>query len=199
MINLLPPQLKEDYSYARQNLGMLRIVLSFGLGILGLVVISAAGFFYLQQSAKAYYKQAADLDTSLKNQKQEDVEKQVQDISSNLKLAVQVLSKEVLFSQLLVQLGTVTPSNVTLSNVTINEFGGALDITAQAANYKSATQLQVNLVDPNNKIFTKADIVSISCDAVNTQGSKYPCKVVIRALFAKDNPFLFINGKVAGS
>jgi Tfp pilus assembly protein PilN len=198
MINLLPPQLKEDYGYARRNSSLFHTLISFGLGVVGLAAIVAAGILYLQQSANFYTAQAAQVEASLSEQKQSAVEKEVQDISSSLKLAVQVLSQEVLFSQLLKQLAVVTPNKVSLSGVVINEFGGGIDVSADAADYASATQLQVNLTDPDNKIFEKADIVNITCSADTAEGSPYPCKVVVRALFAKDNPFLFINDKVTG-
>lgn len=196
MINLLPPQLKEDYGYARRSTSLLHIVTSFGLGIVGVTLIVVAGFLYLQQSASSYNAQAAEIEHNLKQQNQEQVEKEVQEVSNRLKLAVQVLSKEVLFSQLLRQLAIVTPSNVNLSSVTINEYGGGLDILAEALDYNSATQLQVNLIDPENKIFAKADIVTITCETGS--GKRLPCNVTIRALFTTDNPFLFINGKTVG-
>lgn len=198
MINLLPPQLKEDYGYARRNNSMLRIISAFGIGIVGLALIAVAGILYLQQSANAYASQAAEIEATLQAQKQEEVEKEVQDISNSLKLAVQVLSKEVLFSQLIKQLAVVTPSNVSLSGVNISEFGGGIDVSADAIDYNAATQLQVNLADPANKIFAQADIVSISCESGSSSPTKYPCKVVIRALFSADNPFLFINSPAGG-
>ncbi len=193
MINLLPPQLKEDYGYARRNNSLLRMIFAFGIGLAGLVVIAAAGVLYLHQSANSYNKQSEQIETSLREQKQTETEKQVQDISGSLKLAVQVLSREVLFSQLLKQLAVVTPNNVNLSGVNISEFGGGIDVSAQALDYEAATQLQVNLADPDNKIFAKADIVNIACSSDDTH--LYPCVVTVRALFAADNPFLFINDK----
>ncbi len=197
MINLLPPELKSDYRFARHNSALLRVVSSFGFGAIGLAIIVTAGIFYLHQSAKNYNAQSAQIGGSLNSHKQVEVEKQVQDISGSLKLAVEVLSKEVLFSELLKQLAVVTPSNVSLSSVNINEFGGGIDVSADAADYNAATQLQINLADPTNKIFTKADIVNITCesDVVNV---RYPCSVTVRALFSQDNPFLFINGKMGG-
>jgi hypothetical protein len=124
------------------------------------------------------------------------VKKQVTNISNNLKLMVTVLSKQVLFSEMLTQLGAITPSKVILTNLSISQTESAIDITAQAADYNAATQLHANLIDPNNKIFSKADIVSISCASDTTSdkaNSAYPCTVSIRALQAEDNPFLFIN------
>lgn len=194
MINLLPPTLKQDYQYARRNTTLVRWVIVFCVGLFGLGVISAGGVLYLRQAAGAYAAQAKVMEDSLKAQKQVETEKQVQDMSNSLKLAVQVLSQEVLFSQLLKQLAILTPSNATLSNIGITQLQGGIDITARTADYNAATQLQVNLEDPNNKIFSKADIVSISCGTPQP-GARYPCTVVIRALFAPNNPFLFINSK----
>ncbi len=194
MINLLPPQMKEDYGYARRNNSLLHMLFAFGVGLAGLVVIAAAGMLYLHQSAGSYNKQAEQIEAGLQEQKQAETEKQVQEISGSLKLAVQVLSKEVLFSQLLKQLAVVTPSNVNLSGVNISEFGGGIDVSAQALDYDAATQLQVNLADPENKIFAKADIVNIACASDNAT-QRYPCTVTVRALFSPDNPFLFINDK----
>lgn len=196
MINLLPPELKQEYTYARRNKSMLRWVILFGFGLVGLAFISAVGVVYLHQQTNTYNAQVAIGEQSLKDQKQGDIEKQVQDISNSLKLAVQVLSKEVLFSQLLKQLAVITPSNVSLSNLSISQAQSSVDITAKTTDYNAATQLQVNLTDPKNQIFAKADIVSINCLTTSGQNTKYPCTVVIRALFAKDNPFLFINNKV---
>lgn len=198
MINLLPPEIQQEYHYARRNTQLLRLVFMFGIGLAGLVLISAAGVWYLHQSANAYAKQADVTQLALNAQKQTETETTIKEMSNSLKLSVQVLSKEVLFSKLLTQLGTITPSNATLSNLSITELQGGVDITANTADYNAATQLQVNLADPDNKIFDKADIVSITC-AAPVNGSRYPCTVVIRALFAKNNPYLFISNSKAGS
>jgi hypothetical protein len=198
MINLLPAAVQQDYRYARRNSWLMHVVVMFGIGLIGIVAISAAGVWYLHQAAASYTAQATITQKALDTQRQTATEAKVQEMSNSLKLAVQVLSKEVLFSKLLQQLGASTPSNATLSNLSISGLQGGVDITANAANYSAATQLQVNLADPNNKIFDKADIVSITC-AAPVSGAKYPCTVVIRALFAKNNPYLFINNTKASS
>lgn len=198
MINLLPPDVKQSYHYARRNVRLVRWMTAIGFALVGLAGISIGGQWYLKQSVKQYTEQVSTAEATLKKQVQAKVEKQVQDISNNLKLAVQVLSKEVLFSELLKQLAVVTPTDAKLSNLAISKIQGAVDISASTTDYKAATQLQLNLADPANKIFSKADIVSISCSSAATSAdplqSKYPCTVLIRALFAPNNPFLFING-----
>ena len=198
MINFLPPDIKESYRYAHRNVNLLRWTIMFGIGFVGLVIISGAGLFYLQRQTVAYTTQIDGANAQLKKQNLGDVQRQVTEISNNLKLVVQVLSREVLFSKLLTRLGAVTPSNAVLTNLSIAQTTGGIDITAKTTDYGAATQLQVNLADPNNQIFSKADIVSISCNDADPT-SKYPCTVTLRALFSNTNPFLFINSGKSGS
>lgn len=197
MINLLPTELKEAYTYAQYNSKLMRWVISFAAAIGGLALISIAGLLYVYQTSHSYDNQVTELTQTLEKQKLKETEAKTKEISNDLKLAVKVLSKEVLFSQLLKQLASLTPSSVTLSDLTITETQGGLDIAAQATSYETATQFQINLSDKNNKLFSKADIVSITCGGEGSTESetRYPCDVNIRALFAKDNPFLFINNK----
>jgi hypothetical protein len=196
MINLLPPAIKSSYDYASRNVSALRWLIAFAIALLGLEAIGMTGFIYMQHLSTEYKTQITAKEEALKTQKLEETQKAAKDISNSLKLAVSVLGKEVLFSDLLKQLGAVTPTNARLSALNISETTGALDITAATTDYRAATQLQVNLADPANKIFSQADIVSISC---SSKTPTYPCTVTIRALFAKDNPFLFINAKGAQS
>lgn len=195
MINLLPPEVKQNYYYARRNGRLVSWAVTMSLAFVGLIALSVFGVLYLDQTARTYDQQVSSIESSLKMQKQAETEKKVTEISNNLKLAVQVLSKQVLYSQMLKQLAIIIPSNAALANLSINQGQGALDITANTADYTAATQLQVNLADPNNKIFSKADIVNISCPTgtAEAESKKYPCTVTVRALFNTKNPYLFIS------
>jgi Tfp pilus assembly protein PilN len=195
MINLLPPDIKDNYHYARRNSRLVRWVIFMSFGFVGLGLLSGIGMLYLNSTATSYNQQASALETSLSNQKQTETEKQVNDISNDLKLALQVLSKQVMYSKMLKQLATIIPSNAALSSLAINQGQNALDITANTADYTAATQLQVNLADPGNKIFSKADIINISCPTATSgsQPKRFPCTVTVRALFNTKNPFLFTS------
>ena len=202
MINLLPPEVKQDYRYARKNRHLLHWCAAFVVAIVGVAIIAGIGMVIMSNSVSDYKQKIATAQSQLASQNLSETEKQVKDISNNLKLMVTVLSKEILFSKLLARLGTLTPPNVNLTNLAISQTVSAIDITAQTKNYDAATQLQVNLADKNNQIFDKADIVNISCSSGTTASANttYPCTVTIRALFTKNNPFLFINsGAKAGS
>lgn len=197
MINLLPPETRSNLLYARKN-NQLRKRLSYLIfALIGALLIVFAGVFYLGQTTKSLEKETVKSKDSLQAQKIEDTQKTVEQISNNVKLTTQVLSREILFSKLLRQLGTVLPSNTSLQELQIDKLQGGITITALAKDINSATQVQLNLQDPQNKIFAKADIENILCD--NELAKTYPCTVQIRALFSQNNPFLFISPTQKGT
>jgi Tfp pilus assembly protein PilN len=198
MINLLPPETKQDILYARRNTKLLHWSVAMLTAMAGTMLVVGFGLLYLKQSTKNYNAQLEATTAQLKLQKLDETQKRVQDISSSLKLVIQVLGREVLFSKLLQQIGAAMPSGSVLTGLSINKVQGGIDLSAAATTYQTATQVQVNLRDPANKIFEKADIVTVQCSSAGGGGTseldaKYPCKVTVRALFATNNPFLFIN------
>ena len=193
MINLLPPSKKVDIVYARRNTKLLRWIAVLVAALAGIGLILVSGLFYINKSISTYSNEVAKAGEGLKSQKFEETQKRVEEISGSLKLVTQVLSREVLFSKLFKQIGSAIPPNASLTDLKIGKIEGAIDLTAAALDYNTATQVQVNLSDPANKIFDKADIVSITCNAKTSSDPRYPCIVAIRAQFAKNNPFLFIS------
>lgn len=197
MINLLPPDIKTSYAYGRRNVGLRKWVIIVLIALIGLGGLATYGLLTLKQSSLQYKNQVADAETKLDADQYEATQKRVKDASSSFKLVLQVLGQEVLFSQLLKQIATTIPSNAILTGLNISQVQGAIDITAAARDYSTASQVQVNLADPSNKVFSKADIISISCGGEDTSSdsdpSLYPCSVNVRALFASNNPYLFIN------
>ena len=172
MINLLPTEIKDSYRHARANVHLLRWLCAFVIALVGLGLIGTAGVVYLRHATGDYQQQVASQQASLKEQKLEATKAKAKDISSSIKLAVRVLGNEVPFSKLLQQLATVTPPNVRLSALSISQTNGSLNISAVSTTYAAGTQLQVNLADPANKIFDKADIISIGCS--DDSKSAYP-------------------------
>lgn len=199
MINLLPPDVKDSISYARRNTQLARWIGLIMISFAGVAVVVVFGLLYMNQSITDNRQQVADTQNQLKVQKLEETQKRVEDISGSLKLVVQVLSKQVLFSELLKQTGAVMPPNTVLVNLKINKLQGGIDIQAAGIDQATASQIQVNLQDPKSKIFSKADIVNITCNNTAVRSglaAKYPCVINIRAQFAPNNPFVFIQNGV---
>lgn len=195
MINLLPPELKLSYRYARRNRRLMSWSFALLVSTVGIAALAASGLLIMNRSVDTHKVDVAKVQARLTSQDLTGTQKEVTAISNNLNLMVSVLSNEVLFSKLLVQLGNITPPNVVLTNLTISQTADAIDVTARASGYTAAAQLQANLADPDNQIFSKADIVNISCSDTDSKGAAaaYPCTVTIKALFADNNPFLFIS------
>lgn len=190
MINLLPKSLKKDILYARRNSQLAKLCALLGIVIAGVMIIGLAGIFYMDQSTKNIQQQVDSMTQELKSKKIDETQSEVESISNNLKLTSQVLSKQVLFSKLLKQIGAAMPQNTILTDLKIGKTDGGIDMTAIASDYNTASQVQVNLADPANKIFDKADLLNVTCGA-STADARYPCTTTIRARFAKDNSFTY--------
>lgn len=198
MINLLPPTVRESLSYARKNTSLRRSAVAMTIVLICIVVTLLGGLLYLRQTSQTLANQIDTTKQQLQIQNQETIEKDVENLSSTLKLVVQVLSKQVIFSDLIKQVGAAMPRGTVLTSLSINQVSGGLDLQAKAADYQTATQVQVNLKDPESLLFEQVDIVNIQCQTDSTASadplnSRYPCTIQLRALFSKTNPFLFIN------
>lgn len=191
MINLLPPNQKNEIIYARKNTQLLKWCFLMFLASLVAVAIIFAGQLYIKSTSNSYAKQIASTEQTLKSEKLSDTQKKITDLSNNVTLIEKVLQNSILFSKLLKQAGAVMPPETVLSNLEISKVEGGIDLSAKAKDYKSATQVQVNLQDPANKVFEKVDILSINCNKLSDDG--YPCTVTLRALFGDNSPYLFIS------
>lgn len=191
MINLLPPELKEQYIYGRRNVSLRRWAIALTTGLVGVALITLGGMLLMQKSITNYQGQVSTAKASLKKQDLNGTRTHAKSITDSIKLATTVLSQEILFSKLLTQIANVIPPNTNLTDLNIATDQSSIEVKAVAADYASATQLQLNLQDPANRIFSKADIQTITC--TGSQDPHYPCSVTIKALFSKNNPYLFIN------
>jgi Tfp pilus assembly protein PilN len=194
MINLLPPETKKAYFYAQQNQKLIKWVVALVVGLIGLGAIGTFGWVSMHQAITTYSTKVATGENLLTKEHQATINQQVQAISNDFTLVVKVLSQEVVFSKLLTDMAAAMPAGTNLTNLTITDTaaGTGLDIKADATDYTTASQIQINLADPANGMFSKADLVSITCSNA-PQNPAYPCDVTLRAEFAKNNQFLFIN------
>jgi len=194
MINLLPPDFQKSVNYARRNSILLQACLAVLAVMAGVLMLLGFGHFYIATTTVRYEKDISTLQTSLQEQNVDQIKGEIQDLSGSVNLVLKVLSKEILFSKLLQQAGSVMPKGSSLSSIEISDDQKGIDISAGVDNYQVGTQVQINLSDPNNKLFDKVDLVSVQC---NTQSSgTYPCSARLRALFSDNSPYLFINNKV---
>ncbi len=187
MINLMPDTNKKSISYSRLNSQLIGWVIGVGIAVLGLMVFTGGSLFYLKQDTNQHVSAADKMNQSLEERNQEEVIARVNELSGNLKLTLDVLSNEVLFSKLLTEIGKVMPPDTVLTSLSLNsDLTGALDLTILSVDYESGVKAQVNLTTGEDRIFDKADIGEVKCAGTDSN-STYPCTSSIRALFAEDN------------
>src|SRR5690606_22505399 len=109
----------------------------------GLIIL--AGLFYMNQTIKSQTKAVEESRQNLQVQNVEGTQKKVEEISSNTKLATDVLSREILFSKLIRQIGSALPANTALKSLKIDKVDGGIQLDAAVADINAGTQVQVNL------------------------------------------------------
>lgn len=190
MINLLPVNALNDITYARRNTHIRHWIFIVLIGLAGVVVIVGAGVFIINRSTAQVSKQAVVAQEQLDSQKIDEVQDRVDDISTSIKLATQVLSRQIVLSKLIQQIATVLPNGTVLSGLQLNTVDGDMNLSIIAVDFQAATQVQVNLKDPDNKLFNQADINNIACNGIDP---RYPCTASFKVLFADKNAYSFLG------
>ena len=187
MINLMPVEAKTNILYARRNTHLAHWTVGSLMIILAMAATVVLGGFYIDSSKQRLSNSITSTQDTITTQKLDETQKEAENISGGVKLIVQVLSKEILFSKLLQQLGTLMPAGATLGDVQLSsKIDGALDLTANAVSQQAATQVQLNLQDSKNNLFDKVDAISVTCADKAGGGSadpRYKCQIVLRAQF----------------
>lgn len=190
MINLLPPEYRQSQRFSRTNTRLTRWLLVGVVLVAGLALIVTSSWLYTDRQIKQIDSSIEKTQGLLKTQNLEKVQKQADEISRNVRIINQVLSREIRFSALIQEIGKVMPPGTVLSSLTLTRVNGALDLTANAKNYSTATRIAVNLSDPGNKLFDKVDIVNINC--ADAEGP-YDCSASLRVLFGEEASSRFLN------
>ncbi|HZP55331.1 MAG TPA: hypothetical protein VFB03_01005 [Candidatus Saccharimonadales bacterium] len=190
MINLLPNEDRLHLRYGHVN-SRLRRWIEIGILLIAiLLVVLGSGWVYINKQVSTLNKSIAITQKQLQDQHLEQVQKQADQISENIRIINQVLAREILFSDLIQEIGKVMPPGAVLGTLNLTKVNGALDLSAKTKDYAAAAQIAVNLSDPANNIFEKVDIVNVNCQ---TTGITYPCTANFKALFGKKTPARFLN------
>lgn len=197
MIDLLPNDVKSSRMYGRRNRLLARWNFYLFLAIAAILAIIGAGYFFINNATLSAADVKTKTEDSIKAADLSNIEKEYETFTSNLKTVVQILNNQVLFSELLQQIGGVTPTGAILNTVSLSDSDNALDLNFTTTSASIAAQIQVNLEDPTNELFEKADIIQVAC-YINSD-DKEECSVQLRALFKEDAKFLFLNSVDSGA
>lgn len=191
MINLLPPESINNIRYGRHNTRLRKWLFGIWVAIAGLIVILAGGWIYIKQQSNNLQANIDNTNQQLTDQNLSQVQKDAKEISGDVKVINQLLNQEIHFSGLIQAIGNAMPPGAILDSLSLSKVSGTLDLTASAKSYTSAAQIAVNLSDPKNDLFSKADIVNISCTPA--AGQAYGCGVTLKVLFSKTAQTKFLG------
>lgn len=205
MINLMPNDIKEQLVYGRRNRLLLRWMFAVFMVIVVVAAMTVFGQYYINRNVNSLQAVAKITKQRIEDQNLAAVQKDILTLSNNFKIVTQLLSKQLLFSKMFVKIGGIIPNGAILNSITLSTTNSALDLNVVATNREAATQAFVNISDPKNGLFEKADLISVNCtsktDAPSTStsaassamASKYPCTALIKVVLTNDSSFYFLN------
>jgi Tfp pilus assembly protein PilN len=160
MINLLPPKRLLSMRIARTNTILRRYL---ELTLLSVVVIAGAvvaAYFILNNQQHDIQKTLAINQAKVK--KLEPIQKEAEQLSATITTIARLMSKNVKFSEMLTQIGSVMPPGSSLTGLqfSLEDTTSPLIVSAQVASEERAAVLRNNLA--NSLLFKDAKIVTIT-------------------------------------
>ena len=203
MINLLPGGIKEEITFGRRNRLLLRWLFVVFMVIATVAAMTVFGQFYINRNIHSLQAVAKVTQERIANQNLASTQKDIQSLSNNFATVTQLLGRQLMFSKLFVKIGSIIPNGAILSGITLSTSSSAIDLNVIAVNREAATQAFVNISDPKNGLFDKADLISVNCTtgSANTtaSASKYPCTAMIKVIIKNDSSFYFLNSITSGA
>lgn len=160
MINLLPPQKLANIRIARGNT-TLRRYLELFIALLVIVIAALVSSYYFLSAQNANEQSVVDAEMS-QVAKLEPVQKQAEQLSATINTIAGLSSRDVVFSNLLVQIGGLMPEGSVLTGLQFSteDYDSPLVISAQIESEAKAAILLKNL--QSSDLFESADIKTVS-------------------------------------
>jgi Tfp pilus assembly protein PilN len=184
MINLLPPETKRQIRAARMNVTLYKYCLLIIATAALLGGVFAVGFLADlndRRSAETYKTESEAAAAPYAKTKA-----QAEDFAKDLATGRTILTSNVSFSKLVLDIAAVVPSGVILNNLSLGTTAKAdtpIDISARTSSYDGAVALKNSL--EASPIFEQVNIINISQADLSAQVSelvrKYPFAVSIKA------------------
>lgn len=174
MINLLPPDVKENVKFAKYNRLTMRLCLYLSAVTVVAISVYAFGYLSLDQRYQSAQKELETQDVSAAVAK---TEADAQQLADTISSASTLLKRERRFSDLLKNIASVMPSGASLNSLALtNDPRQPLEIDAKIVNEAQALVLKRNieekLDEKGKKLFVGADIQSINSAKIKDQAGE---------------------------
>lgn len=160
MINLLPPQKLANIRIARGNT-TLRRYLELMIALLVVVIAALVSSYYFLSAQKANEQAIVDSEMA-RVAELEPVQRQAEQLSATINTIASLSSRDVAFSNLLVQIGGLMPEGSVLTGLqfSIEDYDSPLAISAQIDTEAKAAILLKNL--QSSDLFESAEIKTVT-------------------------------------
>jgi hypothetical protein len=155
MINLLPPEYKEEISYGRKNRKTLSWATTVGFGILSLLVVTFVGRATIESAKGQAVAQKASIEDQIKQTKLSDTEKQYASFINSTNNVKKIYSQEVLYSRLIRKLATLLPPDSKLTNISLTDKDKALNLNFSNSKDGLGPVILVNLQNQGIQVSAK--------------------------------------------
>jgi len=181
MINLMPDDIKKEIRSARTNVVLVRYIVVILLAFVFLVLVLMVSYVVLTQTKASAQRVVDSNDT--KAEVYSTTKAQVDALSGSLIQTKSILDQEVLYSNVLMNIGQQMPPGTILSSIALNaaSFTGApVTLKAYAKTNDNAVALRQKF--QSSPIFSNVNFASIS-DSSGIEG--YPISVSITLTITK--------------
>ena len=198
MINLMPDDMRQEINYARRNYLLLKWMSAIFVVIVFVGLMTIFGQYYIKSNTQNLQKTAEITEARINSHNLSSTRTSIQNLSNNFVTITQLLKKQLLFSKMFVKIGSIIPQGAILRGITLSPTtSAAIDLNVIAVNREAATLAFVNISDPQNGLFDKADLLSVSCNDITAEteasSAKYPCSSIIKVVIKTDSSFYFLN------
>lgn len=160
MINLLPPNDKQQIRAGKANVLLLRYcIASFSLAIPLLALIVSV---YIIMNNSKNTAQAIIQEGETRNERLQRTQQEAQEFRQNLATAKAILDKEVKYSQIAVSIAQALPSGIYIQSLNLSPqtFGQPITLSANGAAYQDAVRLKTSL--EQSSAFSNVHLTSVS-------------------------------------
>lgn len=187
MINLLPPDERNQLRAARANTLLLRYNIIM-VGILVFMVIALATVYFYLASAKAHADSVVS-DNNARVTSYAQVSAQANTFRSSLTDAKAIISKEVLYSKTLLAIAQQLPPGVVMDTLSLDAttFGTPTTLALRAKDHAAA--LAAKDAFQKSPLFSDVHLVNIALSAAGGSGSaaQHPWTVSLSVVMSKDS------------
>lgn len=190
MINLLSPHDKRELRAARRNIILRRYTVLVAMTLIAVAFVFGGGIFIAMRDRMAAEREL-EVDRQQATEYQE-TRQAAEQFEANLNIARRILSDEISYSTLVIDIAKTLPSDAVLTDLTLNPsiFGSPTTLSARTTSYETALTLRDSL--EASPLFSDVSLISATRDddAGNPDseiGQRLPVNVQLNATIANPN------------